>query len=102
MDKHKRICSVVRRTSRCRTDCLPNSRDGYWATAIPVVSGEDRRVLLAKLMCDCLKNSKIVLLKLEKAEEPPTVNSEAFLAAVVKNAPYCKQMYNENQKLAEL
>jgi hypothetical protein len=74
----------------------------YWATAIPVVSGEDRRVLLAKLMCDCLKNSKIVLLKLEKAEEPPTVNSEAFLAAVVKNAPYCKQMYNENQKLAEL
>lgn len=73
----------------------------YFVTAIPVLSEEDRRVLQSRLMCACLTNTKIVLLKLDKADEPPTVDTKAYVAAVVKNAPNCESMYGKGQKLAD-
>jgi hypothetical protein len=48
-----------------------------------------------------LANTKIVLLKLDKADEPPTVDTKAYVAAVVKNAPNCESMYGKGQKLAD-
>ncbi len=73
----------------------------YFVTAIPVLSEEDRRVLQSRLMCACLANTKIVLLKLDKADEPPTVDTKAYVAAVVKNAANCESMYGKGQKLAD-
>ena len=73
----------------------------YFVTAIPVLSEEDRRVLQSRLMCACLANTKIVLLKLDKADEPPTVDTKAYVAAVGKNAPNCESMYGKGQKLAD-
>ncbi|KAL7530424.1 hypothetical protein ACHAWF_003369, partial [Thalassiosira exigua] len=73
----------------------------YWITVIPVWSKQQRSVLLTSLMCNCLKTDKVVLVKVDETAEPPVVDTEAYLAAVVKNAPNCEKMYGKGQKLSE-
>ena len=73
----------------------------YWVTVIPVWKKEDRKVIQSRLMCDCLKNTKIVLLRLGTSEEPPVVDTAAYVAAIVKNADKCEGMYARGRKLAE-
>lgn len=78
---------------------LPDTK--YWVTVIPVWCKEDIRVIQSCLMCDCMKDSKIIILKLEEAEEPPVVDTAAYVADVVKNAHKCEKMYSKGHKLAE-
>ena len=74
----------------------------YWITPIPVRSKKNRSVLQSRLMCDCLKDTKIILVRVEETEGPPTsVDTAAYLASVVKNAKNCAKMYGKGQKLAE-
>ena len=42
---------------------VPNTTN-YWVTVIPVVAEEDRRVIQSCLMCNCMKDTKIIILKL--------------------------------------
>ena len=78
---------------------IPNTK--YWATIIPVWSKGDRRVIQRCLMCDCMKDTKIVIVKLEESDEPPTVDTAAYVASIVKNAPSCEDMYDQGKKLVE-
>ena len=78
---------------------IPNTK--YWATIIPVWSKGDRRVIQRCLMCDCMKDTKIVIVKLEESEEPPTVDTAAYVASIVNNAPSCEDMYDQGKKLVE-
>jgi len=71
----------------------------YWFTVIPVWKKEDRKVIQTHLMCDCLKNTKIVILKLEKSEEPPIVDTASYIASIVKNANKCEALYDRGSKL---
>ena len=71
----------------------------YWFTVIPVWKKEDRKVIRTHLMCDCLKNTKVVVLKLEKSEEPPIVDTALYIASIVKNADKCEELYNRGSKL---
>jgi len=76
----------------------------YWVTAISVSNSLDRSVIQTRLMCDCMPNTKIVVLKLDKSEGPPTFDiseAEAYVAAIVRNAHNCETMYGMGQKLAE-
>lgn len=74
----------------------------YWVTVIPVWGRGDRRSIRDHLMCDCLKNTKIVILKLEKSDEPPVVgDTAAYVSSIVKNASKCEEIYNRGRKLVE-
>ena len=77
----------------------------YWVTAISVTKSLDRSIIQTRLMCDCMPNTKIVVLKLDKSEEgPPTFDvaeAEAYVTAIVRNAHNCETMYGMGQKLAE-
>ena len=44
----------------------------YWATIMLVRDVNARNTIQSHLMCDCLKDSKIVILKLEESKERPT------------------------------
>ncbi|KAL9187163.1 hypothetical protein ACHAXT_010883 [Thalassiosira profunda] len=80
---------------------FPVPETGYWVTSIPVFSKKDRTELLNRLMCDCLKTSKIVVLRVEETEEPPVVDTAAYLAAVVKNAKNCEKLYGKGRRLVD-
>ena len=71
----------------------------YWFTVIPVWKKEDRKIIQTHLMCDCLKNTKVVILKLEKSEEPPIVDTALYIASIVKNADKCEALYDRGSKL---
>ena len=72
----------------------------YWATIMLVRDVNARNTIQSHLMCDCLKDSKIVILKLEESKECPTVDIPAYVASIVRNASQCEEMYDRGQKLA--
>lgn len=76
---------------------VPNT--SCWVTVIPVWKKEDRKVIQSHLICDCLKNTKIVILKLEKSDEPPIVDTASYIASIVKNADKCEALYDRGTKL---
>mmetsp|Transcript_10510 Transcript_10510/g.24512 ORF Transcript_10510/g.24512 Transcript_10510/m.24512 type:complete len:352 (+) Transcript_10510:110-1165(+) len=86
---------------KCSVFKVPES--DYWVTAIPVRSEDDRGVIKSRLMCQCVGRFGIVLLKVDRGEEPPVeVDAEMYVGAVVKNAHKCESYYKKNKKLVEV
>jgi len=73
----------------------------YWVTAIPVFGRKDTSIIQKHLMPQCMKDTKIVILKLEKSEEPPVVDTDEYVSAIVKNASLFQQMYGKGERLVD-
>ena len=73
----------------------------YWVTAIPVFGKKDTSIVQNHLMPQCMKDTKIVILKLEKSEEPPDVDTDEYVSAIVKNASLFQQMYGKGERLVD-